>query len=244
MKKIYLLLAVTFLTVAAFCFYQAYFSYTQEQKQVRLFDSLVEIVEQTDGKEISLTGNKPEYDKLYQKNKDMVGWIRIEGTEINYPVMQTPETPNYYLNHNFNKEYSSFGVPYLQENCNIKTSDNLIIYGHHIKNGKMFGALESYKSEGFYKEHKKIRFDTLTEYAEYEIFDVFKTSADNGFRYNAFVKAENESDFMAYVNKCTELSFYDTGITAEYGSTLLTLSTCEYSADNSRLVIVAKKIYE
>lgn len=247
MKKIYLLLAVTFLSVAAFCFYQAYTGYSQERKQTKLFDSLVEIVEQTDSKEIPLTADKeifPEYAKLYQKNKDMVGWIKIEGTEVNYPIMQTPETPDYYLNHNFNKEYSSFGVPYLQENCNIAKSDNLILYGHHIKNGKMFGALESFKAEDFYRKHKKIQFDTLTEYAGYEIFAVFKTSANGGFHYNTFVKAKNESDFLAYVNKCKELSFYDTGVTAEYGDTLLTLSTCEYSTDNGRLVIVARKIYE
>ena len=118
------------------------------------------------------------------------------------------------------------------------------IYGHHIKGGKMFGALEDYKSKSFYEEHKNIQFDTLTEQAEYEIVAVFKTVAysSEGFRYYDFVDAENEEDFNSYVGKCKELALYDTGVTAEYGDRLITLSTCEYSARNGRLVVVAKMV--
>ena len=174
----------------------------------------------------------------------MVGWISIAGTTINYPVMQTKNNPNFYLKRNFEKEYSDLGVPYIQENCDIATSDNLIIYGHHITGGRMFGALEDYKSQSFYEEHKTIQFDTLTEQAEYEIIAVFKTVAYSaqGYRYYDFVDAENEEEFDAFVGKCKELALYDTGVTAEYGDRLITLSTCEYSAQNGRLAVVAKKI--
>ena len=183
------------------------------------------------------------YQKLYLQNEDMVGWISIAGTTINYPVMQSRNNPNFYLKHNFEKEYSDLGTPYVQENCDIAESDNLVIYGHHIKGGKMFGALEDYKSKSFYEEHKNIQFDTLTEQEEYEIVAVFKTVAysSEGFRYYDFVDAENEEDFNSYVGKCKELALYDTGVTAEYGDRLITLSTCEYSALNGRLVVVAKK---
>lgn len=99
----------------------------------------------------------------------MVGWLSIAGTTLNYPVMQTPNEPNYYLKRNFEKEYSDLGTPYIQENCDLTSSDNLVIYGHHIKGGKMFGALEDYKSQSFYEEHKTIQFDTLTQRGEYEI---------------------------------------------------------------------------
>ena len=107
----------------------------------------------------------------------------------------------------------------------------------------MFGALEDYKSQSFYEEHKTIQFDTLTEQAEYEIIAVFKTVAYSaqGYRYYDFVDAENEEEFDAFVGKCKELALYDTGVTAEYGDRLITLSTCEYSRTNGRLVIVAKK---
>ena len=184
------------------------------------------------------------YQKLYLQNEDMVGWISIAGTTINYPVMQSRNNPNFYLKHNFEKEYSDLGTPYVQENCDIAESDNLVIYGHHIKGGKMFGALEDYKSKSFYEEHKNIQFDTLTEQAEYEIVAVFKTVAysSEGFRYYDFVDAENEEDFNSYVGKCKELALYDTGVTAEYGDRLITLSTCEYSARNGRLVVVAKMV--
>ena len=135
-------------------------------------------------------------------------------------------------------------MPYVQENCDIAESDNLVIYGHHIKGGKMFGALENYKSKSFYEEHKTIHLDTLTEQAEYEIVAVFKTVAysSEGFRYYDFVDAENEEEFNSYVGKCKELALYNTGVTAEYGDRLITLSTCEYSAQNGRLVVVAKKV--
>lgn len=175
---------------------------------------------------------------------NMVGWISIAGTTVNYPVMQTPNDPNFYLKHNFEKAYSDLGVPYIQEDCDLAASDNLIIYGHHIKGQKMFGALESYKDKDFYEEHKSIQFDTLTEQAEYEIVAVFKTVAysSEGFRYYDFVDAEDEKAFDEYVSKCKEFALYDTGVTAKYGDKLITLSTCEYSAQNGRLVVVAKKI--
>ena len=108
----------------------------------------------------------------------------------------------------------------------------------------MFGALENYKSKDFYEEHKTVCFDTLTKQGEYEIIAVFKTVAYSsaGFRYYDFVDAEDENDFNAYIAKCKELALYDTGVTAEYGDRLITLSTCEYSAQNGRLDVVAKKV--
>ena len=175
-------------------------------------------------------------------DEDMVGWISIDGTTINYPVMQTKDNPNYYLKRNFEKEYSDLGTPYIQEDCDLLSSDNLIIYGHHISGNRMFGALEDYKSKSFYEEHKTIHFDTLTQQGEYEIVAVFKTVAysSEGFRYYDFVHAESEEEFNAYVETCRGLALYDTGVTAEYGDKLITLSTCEYSAANGRLVVVAK----
>jgi len=247
-KNICIIAAVALLGVTAFCSYQIYHHYSQEAVQVEAFGDLVKIVEQLpDTEEEIFTGDGtalPEYGDLFLQNSDMVGWIKIDGTTINYPVMQTPDNPNYYLKRNFYKEYSDLDVPYVQENCNIATSDNLIIYGHHIRGQKMFGALESYKAKGFYEEHRIIQFDTLTEHAEYEVIAVFKTVAysSSGYRYYDFVDAEDESSFDAYVDKCKELSLYDTGVTAEYGDRLITLSTCEYSTNNGRLVVVAKKI--
>ena len=104
----------------------------------------------------------------------MIGWITIEGTRIDYPVMQTKEKPNFYLKHAFDKSYSRYGVPYIAENCDIDVSDNIVIYGHHMNNGSMFSDLCRYADEDFYKAHRTIRFDTLGSFGEYEIISVLK----------------------------------------------------------------------
>ena len=181
---------------------------------------------------------------VYEKNHDLIGWITIEGTRIDYPVMQTKEKPNFYLKHAFDKSYSRYGVPYIAENCDIDVSDNIVIYGHHMNNGSMFSDLCRYADEDFYKAHRTIRFDTLGSFGEYEIISVFKTTvySEQGFSYYHFVNAGSESTFNEYVSKCTELSLYNTGATAKYGDKLITLSTCEYSRTNGRMVVVAKKI--
>ena len=137
----------------------------------------------------------------------------------------------------------------MQEDCDVlKPSDNVVIYGHHMNNGSMFADLEKFKSEDFWREHRTIAFHTLTDKNEYEILAAFKTvvytNSPDSFRYYRFTDAQSPEEFAAFVEKCKELSLYDTGISAEYGDKLITLSTCEYSRTNGRLVVVAKKITE
>lgn len=115
------------------------------------------------------------YADVYAQNSDLVGWVSIPGTRIDYPVMQTKDNPDFYLKHAFDKSYSSYGVPYVQENCDIGISDNLVLYGHHMNNGSMFSDLCKYESEDFYREHKIIHFDTLESFGEYEVIAAFKT---------------------------------------------------------------------
>ena len=179
-------------------------------------------------------------------NPDMVGWIKINDTVINYPVMQTKKIPDYYLNHDFYKNESVYGCPYVQANCDVKTpSDNVIIYAHHMNDGSMFANLELFRSKDFWKSHKQVRFDTLDRKATYDILAVFAVPVDetdkNSFKYYEFVNAYDPQHFSDFVSRCKELSFYDTGVTAKYGDKLLTLSTCEYTHNNGRLVVVAKR---
>ena len=123
-------------------------------------------------------------------------------------------------------------------------SDNIIIYGHNMQNKSMFNELTNYKSRHFYEKHKNIIIDTVLEHREYEVIAVFKTVAyeSNSFEYYYFVNASTEDDYRAYIEKCKALSLYDTGIDAKYGDKLITLSTCEYSQDNGRFVVVAKLV--
>ena len=186
------------------------------------------------------------YADVYAQNSDLVGWVSIPGTRIDYPVMQTKDNPDFYLKHAFDKSYSSYGVPYVQENCDIGISDNLVLYGHHMNNGSMFSDLCKYESEDFYQEHKIIHFDTLESFGEYEVIAAFKTVAysQEGFKYYHFVRAESAEQFDEYIAECKELALYDTGVTAEYGDKLITLSTCEYSRTNGRMVVLAKLMEE
>ena len=182
------------------------------------------------------------YADVYAQNSDLVGWITVPGTRIDYPVMQTKDNPNFYLKHAFDKSYSSYGVPYMQENCDVGISDNLVLYGHHMNNGSMFSDLCKYESEDFYREHKTIRFDTLDSFGEYEVIAAFKTVAysEKGFKYYHFVNAESAGAFDGFIAECKALALYETSVSAEYGDQLITLSTCEYSRTNGRMVVVAK----
>lgn len=255
-KKLYLTGAVICLLLLAVSVFQIISYYANAHKSEEEFARLAEMTEQAEDMPVEDTDDTREaeeqsplerYRELYNLNNDMAGWIRIEGTQINYPVMYTPDNPNFYLKHNFEKEYSDYGVPYIAEQCDpIEPSDNVIIYGHHMKNGSMFTGLMEYEKEAFYKNHKTIRFDTLTETAEYEIVTVFRTTVygGTGFPYYLFSNAEKPKDFTGYVKRCKSLAWYETDVTAKYGDKLITLSTCEYSRTNGRLVVVAKKIVE
>lgn len=185
------------------------------------------------------------YQELFNRNNEMAGWISIDGTNINYPVMHTPENPDFYLKHSFEKEYSAYGVPYVAGHCSPSLpSDNVVIYGHHMKNGTMFAGLTDYEDKDFYEKHKVIHFDTLTKAGDYEVMAVFHTTVydGGGFKFYLFADAKTEEDFKAYVSGCKSLALYETGVTAEYGDKLVTLSTCEYSHKDGRLVVVARKI--
>ena len=188
-----------------------------------------------------------EYVPIYEKNNDVVGWIKIEGTEIDYPVMQTPDRPNYYLKRDINRVYNenSGGCIYIREECDmLEPSDNITIYGHNMLNGSMFAALLDYENEETWEYNPLIFFDTLYDYHVYKIFAVFKTEAslNAGFKYHNMIDAEDEEDFDNFIATAKELAFYDTGITPKYGDKIICLSTCEYTQVNGRFVVAAVRI--
>jgi len=192
-----------------------------------------------------------EYKTLFNKNKSLIGWIKIadtngEGVFIDYPVMQSQDS-EYYLTHNFYQEYDKNGSIFLDPACDIvHRSTNLIIYGHHMKSGEMFGNLDRYSSEAFYKEHRYIQFDTIYEKGTYEVMYVFRSRIYNEdeivFKYYQFIDVDSEAEFYSNMNEMEQLALYDTGVTAVYGDELLTLSTCDYQETNGRFVVVAKRI--
>lgn len=199
----------------------------------------------TDDEDIELTVLE-EYETLYSKNKRLIGWLKIDDTNIDYPVMQTTNN-EYYLDHNYNQEYDKNGSLFLDADCDVvRRNTNLIIYGHHMKSGKMFGNLNKYSSESYYKEHSKIQFDTIYEKGTYEVMYVFRSRIYNEdeivFKYYQFFDAGSETEFNSYMQEMAAISLYNTGVTAVYGDELLTLSTCDNSEEDGRFVVVAKRV--
>lgn len=187
-----------------------------------------------------------EYKNLLNKNKRLIGWVKIDDTYIDYPVLQTVNN-DYYLNHNFDQEEDKNGSIFLDKDCSIyPRSTNLILYGHHMRSGRMFGQLNKYSSEKFYKEHKYIQFDTIYEKGTYEVMYVFRSKiyeeSEIVFKYYQFTDAVSETEFESNMMQMADMSLYDTGVSAEYGDELLTLSTCDYYTSDGRFVVVAKKI--
>ena len=185
--------------------------------------------------------------KLKEDNSDIVGWLEIEGTNINYPVLQG-EDNEYYMSHNYKKEKSEKGSIFLDSNYDWdKPSSNLLIYGHNIITGEIFKDLLKYSDEEFYKEHKTIRFTTVEEDLEFEVLSAFKSrvyyeSEENVFRYYQFIDAKNEKEYNEFVDNAKKSSIYDTNVNAEYGDQLITLSTCSYHTENGRFALIGRKI--
>ena len=195
-----------------------------------------------------------EYVELYRQNPDSIGWIKIDGTHIDYPVMQTQNDPEYYLRRDFNGEYSLSGTPFIDAASDIFIPTcNWTIYGHHMKVGTMFYDLLEYADREFYEEHRTIEFDTIykeTGQHEYEIIAAFyaeiKDVDEGGFKYYQYAGITTEESFNEYVAGVKAVSVYDTGIDAEYGDQLITLSTCSYHVEDKRgrFAVVAKRIEE
>lgn len=187
------------------------------------------------------------YKNLYEMNNDMVGWLKISGTQLDYPVMQTPDDNEFYLDKDFDKEKSDRGAIFAWSEADVnEPSDNITLFGHNMKDGSMFASLNAYVHQETWEENPTITFDTLTDFHTYMIFAVFRTTATKGegFSYHKFVDAENEKEFNDFVAECKKLAYYDTGITPVYGDKLICLSTCEYThpQQNGRLVVAAYRI--
>ena len=193
-----------------------------------------------DGKEIL-----PQFKPLVLENPDFAGWLTIAGTPVDYPVMHRDDN-EYYLDHNFDGEHDVNGLLVLDKDCSVDgTDDNVLIHGHNMKSGFMFGALKNYKNRSYYEEHPTIKFCSLYQENVYDIIAVFLSSVDDNstedFHYYNYVGMSNAVEFESYINGIKEASLYDIPYSAQYGDHLITLSTCDYSKRDGRLVVVGRK---
>lgn len=181
--------------------------------------------------------------RLFEQYPDMAGWLSIEDTKLDYPVMHTPDKPNYYLRRDLQGEYDAYGVPYLNEDCNLDNSDNLVVYGHSIDNGDVFGSLLQYSKIEYFQQHPVIELHTREGLRQYTVLGAFITDVTpgtgDGFAYNEFVRADSKTAYDAFVSEVRARAYYQTDTPAAYGDQLLTLSTCEYTLPDGRFVVVA-----
>ncbi|MCR5304148.1 MAG: class B sortase [Lachnospiraceae bacterium] len=209
----------------------------------------------------------PVYKEMHEKNKDMAGWLRIEGMVIDYPVMLTPGDENYYLNRDFNGNENVNGSLIFDTDSNVGTgtkadnymyvdetgnvvsdppSDNIIIHGHTMKNGNMFGDLDLFQEQEFGREHSIMEFDTLYEKRKYELISVFYTqvyySDEDVFKFYEFFNADTQQEFDNWYENIKKMSLYDTGVKASFGDEFLTLSCCSYQTEDGRFVVIGKRI--
>ena len=187
---------------------------------------------------------------LYAVNPDIKGWLSIDGTDFSYPVVQSDQDTaqsQYYLRRDFEGNYSDHGVPFLDYRADVKEpSDNLVIYGHNMRDGQMFEELLQYKNLSYYQAHPIIRFDSVYEEAQYKVVAMFITNTLKAhgeiFDYHNFINAQDDEEFERFLYSVQIRSILNTGVDVGPGDELLTLSTCSYEFKDARFVVVARKI--
>ena len=236
-------------------------TFTEELRRFAGIPSVLDIMGQSDVEMASASYSMlPHMEALYEQNPHIIGWITIEDTKIDYPVMQTPEDENFYLKRSFYGEENDNGCLIMDTDSVVgvgianpgydsgaEPSANLIIHGHNMRSGEMFGDLELYQKETYAKEHSVISFNSLYEHREYEVIAVFYSqvyyASEDVFKYYKFFEADSQAEFDEWYENIKELSIYDTGVTAEYGDEFITLSTCAYHVEDGRFVVVGRRIW-
>lgn len=188
----------------------------------------------------------PALQEKREENEDTVGWLTIQGTKIDYPVMYTPQDPEKYLHLGFDQKYSFAGLPFIDANCSLDPeSDNLIIYAHNMLDGSMFRSLMKYEEKSYWQQHPTVKLDLWDEEREYEVLAAFRDrvyyKTENCFKFYKFIDAESEDSYREAIDYYKTHACYDTGVTAQPGDRLITLVTCAYHTDNGRFVVVARE---
>ena len=256
-KKILPLLTLLFAVIMVIAIVMIVGEVKDSQEAINNFDELAELItdypvsdesksatepknsETESGEETEPPSPAPVFTRnlapLFEKNADCIGWVYIENTAVDYPVMHTPSEPQRYLRLNFDKEYSTAGVPFLKGKCTMEC-DNLVIYGHNMKNGTMFSDVTQYRNKDYCTEHPVIEFETAEGMKQYTVFAVVYVKNTDGW-YD-FHTAADEAEYNKKVEAIKRRALYDTGITPQYGQQLLTLSTCYGATKLDRIIVI------
>ena len=245
-KKVLPLILLLFVAIMLFSVGMIAKEYRERQQDIKGFEKLEDIiteVEQTEMTDnVEQTETPQEHKKstrnltpLFEANGDCIGWMCIPNTAVNYPVMYTSKEPQKYLRENFDGEYSVSGVLFLDGNSTPEC-DNLIIYGHNMKNGTMFSDITQYRDIAYCEGHPCIEFETADGLKVYQVFAVVcLKKTDEWYGFSCF---ENEEQYQKAITEVKSRSLYDTEIEPQYKEQLLTLSTCFGDSKDSRMVVI------
>ena len=217
----------------------AFQSYREDQANRALLQQVQQL---SDGEKYASSGRLTRYDALYQQNNDLAGWLSFPETALDYPVMYTPEDPEKYLRMAFDGSYAISGSLFIGDGSSPDGS-NVIVYGHNMKNGTMFGGLTAYAQEDYAKAHPVFRLDTLTEEREYRVIAAFYCAAEEeeAFPYQ-YVDLTHPETFAQYLEKAGERSLWPMSFQPEFGTRLALLSTCSYQGEDGRFVVLGAEI--
>ncbi|MDY4969647.1 MAG: class B sortase [Lachnospiraceae bacterium] len=250
MKKIEKLILVVFLIVTVICgkylldYWLDSYENKQNYRQVEetAFPDTDDEAAEPSQEEPGLEADDFDYQALLEENEDCIGWLKIGGTDINYPVVQGTDN-EFYLHYDFQKKYAICGTLMLDYRNDITSEqEHLIIYGHQMKDGSMFKQLNGYKKEEYYHEHNKITLYLKNQKYKYEIAAVYVTNVANSGDYYDYLHKETRRQQMDYLQEMAAYQLYPTGVTVREDDELLSLSTCEYSSTNGRLIVLARRI--
>lgn len=245
-RKVIFLVAVC--TFTGSCIYLVNY-YGQAESNRDLYNSVAELMnEGTSGKVKPSRGYPSEYQAkfaaLWDQNPDIVGWLTIDGTQVNYPVVQTTDN-EYYLKKDFTMADNKHGIPFADYRVDMKIpSTNIPIYNHNMKDGQMFGELINYQGLAFYQEHPVIEFNSVYKDGKYKIVGMFiaATKEEDSFGYHNFIDAENDAELIQFANDVKTRSLIVTPVDVQPGDELITLSTCTYEFSDARFAVVARRV--
>ena len=217
----------------------AFQSYREDQANRALLQQVQQL---SDGEKYASSGRLTRYDALYQQNNDLAGWLSFPETALDCPVMYTPEDPEKYLRMAFDGSYAISGSLFIGDGSSPDGS-NVVVYGHNMKNGTMFGGLTAYAQEDYAKAHPVFRLDTLTEEREYRVIAAFYCAAEEeeAFPYQ-YVDLSHPETFAQYLEMAGERSLWPMSFQPEFGTRLALLSTCSYQGEDGRCVVLGAEI--
>lgn len=247
MKKIFTIIIDTILLcVAIFCIFNVYNKVAEYKKADNVYETISESVNDNTNKTDTtnkVEDNKPnsvlsKYNKLIADNEDYRCWLKMDNTKIDYPVVQSNDN-SYYLDRDFNKNHLAAGSIFMDFRNNFDSDKSVVIYGHNMRNGTMFGELDNFKKESFFKENNKFKIEYKDKTYTYEVFSVYIGDASENF---VEVEFDSDEDYIDYLNRIKSKSLFKSDIEVSNNDKIVTLYTCSYEFDGARTVVNGKLI--